>query len=180
MAHQSKGITVMMNIMPKPLSTICQVLLIVGSAGMLAGCFETTGASFTNPFSTAGLDPQAPRVAPQAGRGTRAPNIPDSPSTAEYLTPEKAKSACWMQAETDKKAPKDLDKRGKWVEKCAAAKLRNQATEWATSSSQPAAAPAGPAAAPFALPSSLFGTPTSAPVEPQPRSPAVDIQQKGM
>ncbi len=165
--------------MPRPLASVCQVLLIVGSAGMLAGCFETTGASFTNPFATPALDPQAPHVAPQAGRGARGPAIPDSPSTAEYVTPEKARSACWMLAETDKKAPKDLEKRGKWVEKCAAAKLRDQATQWATSSSQPAPAPA-PAAAPFSFPGSLFGTPTSAPAEPQPSPSGADIQQKGM
>jgi hypothetical protein len=177
MAHQSKGITVRMNIMPRPLARICQVLLIVGSAGMLAGCFETTGASFPNPFATPTLDPQAPPVAPQAGRGTRAPNIPDSPSTADYLTPEKAKSACWMLAETDKKAPKDLEKRGKWVEKCAAAKVREQANQWASSSSQPAPAPAP---GPFTFPGSLFGTPTSAPAGPPPSSSGADVQQKGM
>ncbi len=168
-----------MKTMPRPLATVCQVLLIVGSAGMLAGCFETTGASFTNPFATPALDPQAPHVATQAGRGARGPTIPDSPSTADYLTPEKARSACWMQAETDKKAPKDLEKRGKWVEKCAAAKLRNQATEWASSSAQPAPAPA-PAAAPFSFPGSLFGTPTSAPAESQSSSSGTDVQQKGM
>ena len=163
--------------MPRPLARICQVLLIVGSAGMLAGCFETTGASFPNPFATPTLDPQAPPVAPQAGRGTRAPNIPDSPSTADYLTPEKAKSACWMLAETDKKAPKDLEKRGKWVEKCAAAKVREQANQWASSSSQPAPAPAP---GPFTFPGSLFGTPTSAPAGPPPSSSGADVQQKGM
>jgi hypothetical protein len=145
------------------------VVVVIASAGMLAGCFETTGASFTNPFATPALDPQAPPVAAPGGRG----------ATADYMTPDKAKSTCWMQAETDKKAPKDLEKRGKWVEKCAAAKLRDQATQWASSNSQPAPAPA-PAAGSFSFPGNLFGTPTSAPAEPRPSSPGVDIQQKGM
>ncbi len=170
---------VIMNTVPRSLVALYRALFVVACAGMLAGCFETTGASFTNPFATPSLDPQAPNVAAQAGRGARGVTIPDSPSTADYMTPDKAKSACWMQAETDKKAPKDLEKRGKWVEKCAAAKLRDQATQWASSNSQPAPAPA-PAAAPFSFPGSLFGTPTSAPAEPRPSSPGVDIQQKGM
>lgn len=158
---------VIMNTVPRSLVALSRVLLVVAAAGMLAGCFETTGASFTNPFATPALDPQAPPVAAQGGRG----------GTADYMTPDKAKSACWMQAETDKKAPKELEKRGKWVEKCAAAKLRDQATQWASTNSQPAPAPA---AAPFSFPGSLFGTPTSAPAQPPASSPGVDIQQKGM
>jgi len=157
-----------MNIVPRFSVALCRALLVVASAGMLAGCFETTGASFPNPFATPTLDPQAPHVAAQAGRGARGP---DSPSTADYMTPDKAKSACWMQAETDKKAPKDLEKRGKWVEKCAAAKLRDQATQWASSNSQPAPAPP-PAAAPFSFP--------SAPAEPRSNPSGSDVQQKGM
>ncbi|MBV8744586.1 MAG: hypothetical protein JO134_06035 [Xanthobacteraceae bacterium] len=170
---------VFMNTVPRSLVALHRGLLVVASAGMLAGCFETTGASFTNPFATPALDPQAPHVAAQAGRGARGPTVPDSPSTADYLTADKAKSACWMQAETDKKAPKDLEKRGKWVEKCAAAKLRDQATQWASSNSQPAPAPA-PAAGPLSFPGNLFGTPTSAPAEPRSNPSATDVQQKGM
>jgi hypothetical protein len=169
---------VTMNTVPRFSVALCRALLVVASAGMLAGCFETTGASFPNPFATPTLDPQAPHVAAQAGRGARSPTIPDSPSTADYMTPDKAKSACWMQAETDKKAPKDLEKRGKWVEKCAAAKLRDQATQWASSNSQPAPAPA-PAAGPFSFPGNLFGT-TSAPAEPRSNPSGMDVQQKGM
>jgi hypothetical protein len=170
---------VTMNAVPRYSVALCRALVVVASAGMLAGCFETTGASFPNPFATPTLDPQAPHVAAQAGRGARGPTIPDSPSTADYLTPEKAKSACWMLAESDKKAPKDLEKRGKWVEKCAAAKLRDQATQWANSNSQPPPAPA-PAAGPFSFPGSLFGTPTSAPAEPRSNPSGTDVQQKGM
>jgi hypothetical protein len=160
---------VIMNTVPRSLVVLFRALLVVGSAGMLAGCFETTGASFINPFATPALDPQTPHVAAQGGHG----------GTADYLTPDKAKSACWMQAETDKKAPKDLEKRGKWVEKCSAAKLRDQATQWASSNSQPAPAPA-PAAAPLSFPGSLFGTPTSAPAEPRSNPSGMDVQQKGM
>jgi hypothetical protein len=171
---------VTMNTVPRSLVALYRALLVVASAGMLAGCFETTGASFPNPFATPTLDPQAPHLATQAGRGARAVAIPDPPpSTADYMTPDKAKSSCWMQAETDKKAPKDLEKRGKWVEKCAAAKLRDQASQWASSNSQPPPAPA-PASAPFSFPGNLFGTPTSAPVEPRPNSSGADITQKGM
>ena len=162
---------VIMNTVPRSLVALCRALVVVASAGMLAGCFETTGASFTNPFATPALDPQAPHVATQAGRGAYC--------RPDYMTPDKAKSACWMQAETDKKAPKDLEKRGKWVEKCAAAKLRDQATQWASTNSQPAPAPA-PAAAPFSFPGSLFGTPTSAPAEPRSSPSGADVQQKGM
>lgn len=158
--------TIMITV-PRSLVVLYRGLLVVASAGMLAGCFETTGASFTNPFATPTLDPQAPHVAAPGGHG----------GTADYLTADKAKSTCWMQAENDKKAPKDLEKRGKWVEKCAAAKLRDQATQWASTNSQPAPAPA---AAPFSFPGSLFGTPTSAPAEPRPSPSGTDVQQKGM
>jgi hypothetical protein len=160
---------VAMNTVPRSLVALYRALLVVASAGMLAGCFETTGASFTNPFATPALDPQAPHVAAQGGHG----------ATADYMTPDKAKSACWMQAETDKKAPKDLEKRGKWVEKCAAAKLRDQATQWASSNSQPPAPAPAPAAAPFSFPGNLFGT-TSAPAEPRSSPSGADVQQKGM
>ncbi|MFZ0841270.1 MAG: hypothetical protein WAM77_27720 [Xanthobacteraceae bacterium] len=160
---------VIMNTVPRSLVALSRALLVVATAGTLAGCFETTGASFTNPFATSALDPQAPPVAAQGGRG----------GTSDYLTADKAKSACWMQAETDKKAPKDLEKRGKWVDKCAAAKLRDQATQWASTNSQPAPAPA-PSAAPFSFPGSLFGTPTSAPAEPRSSPSGADVQQKGM
>jgi hypothetical protein len=166
---------VTMNTVPRSLVALCRALVVVASAGMLAGCFETTGASFTNPFATPTLDPQSPHIATQGARSVRGP---DSPSTADYMTPDKAKSSCWMQAETDKKAPKDLEKRGKWVEKCAAAKLRDQASQWASSNSQPAPAPA-PAAGGFSFPGNLFGT-TSAPAEPRPSSSGADITQKGM
>ena len=171
---------VIMNTVPRSLVALYRALFVVACAGMLAGCFETTGASFTNPFATPSLDPAGAECR-RAGWPwcPRCDHPGDSPSTADYMTPDKAKSACWMQAETDKKAPKDLEKRGKWVEKCAAAKLRDQATQWASSNSQPAPAPA-PAAAPFSFPGSLFGTPISAPAEPRPSSPGVDIQQKGM
>jgi hypothetical protein len=166
---------VAMNTVPRSLVALCRALVVVASAGMLAGCFETTGASFPNPFATPTLDPQSPHVATQAVRGARGT---DSPSTADYMTPDKAKSSCWMQAETDKKAPKDLERRGKWVEKCAAAKLRDQASQWASTNSQPAPAPA-PAAGGFSFPGNLFGN-TSAPAEPRSSPSGTDIQQKGM
>jgi hypothetical protein len=113
-------------------------LLIAGTATLLSGCYETTG-NVLSPMSTASIDAQGQgqRYAPQAGRGTRAPAIPEAASPPEYLTAERAKTECWMQAETDKKAPKDLEKRSKWVEKCASAKMRDQATQWANSGPAP-------------------------------------------
>lgn len=168
----------MLDTMRRDITATCRWVLVAGAATMLSACW-TTG-DLSSPLPTASIDTpgSAPRYAPQAGRATRAPTIPDSGPPPEYLTLEKAKNECWMQAETDKKAPKDLEKRGKWVEKCAAAKLRDQASQWASSNSQPAPAPA-PAAGSFSFPGNLFGT-TSAPAEPRPSSPGVDIQQKGM
>ena len=168
----------MLDTMRRDITATCRWVLVASAATMLSACW-TTG-DLSSPLSTASIDTpgSAPRYAPPAGRATRAPTIPDSGPPPEYLTLEKAKNECWMQAETDKKAPKDLEKRGKWVEKCAAAKLRDQATQWASSNSQPAPAPP-PAAAPFSFPGNLFGT-TSAPAEPRSNPSGSDVQQKGM
>jgi hypothetical protein len=111
-------------------------LVVIATAGTLAACYQTTGEF--SPLSTASIDTQnSARAAAQAGRNARAPD-----AAPEYLTLDKAKSECLMQAETDKKAPKSADARGKWVDKCAAGKMRDQATQWASpSASAPPSAP---------------------------------------
>jgi hypothetical protein len=113
-------------------------LVVIATAGMLAACYQTTGE--LSPLSTASLDTQnSARAAAQAGRAARPT---DSGPAPEYLTLDKAKTECWMQAESDKKAPKNVDARGKWVEKCAATKMREQATQWASpNASTPASSP---------------------------------------
>jgi hypothetical protein len=164
--------------------TLCfRSLLVAGVAATLAGCFETVGSGgLSSPGLTAGLDGQAAasRQAFPAGRATRAPTAPEPSGPPEYLTADKAKSDCWMQAETDKKAPKALDARGKWVEKCAAAKMREQATQWAT----PGAQSANTAAPGPSLPSlnnllpAFATTPSSPP--PAPADTNDSVMQKGM
>jgi hypothetical protein len=116
------------------ISAFGRCLVVIATAGTLAACYQTTGEF--SPLSTASIDTQnSARAAAQAGRNARAPD-------SEYLTLDKAKSECLTQAETDKKAPKSADARGKWVDKCAAAKMRDQATQWASpSASAPPSAP---------------------------------------
>jgi hypothetical protein len=123
--------------MAKPVTVFSRLLLAAALAGTVAGCFQTG-----DPGPAVALDNTGQRQAIQAARGTRAPTIPDPTSTPEYMTLDKAKSDCWMQAETDKKVPKQLDARGKWVEKCAAGKMREQATQWASPTAAPSYAPA--------------------------------------
>jgi len=164
--------------MRKAVNLCCRSLLVAGVAVALAGCFETTGGLSSTSGLTAGLDQS--RQALPAGRATRAPTAPEPAPPSEYLTLEKAKGDCWMQAETDKKAPKAVDARGKWVEKCAAAKMRDQATQWATPSAPSTNAPP-PSPSPLQSLGNLlpaFATPSS------PAPPAADagdsVMQKGM
>ena len=107
----------MLDTMRRDITATCRWVLVAGAATMLSACW-TTG-DLSSPLSTASIDTpgSAPRYA------TRAPTIPDSGPPPEYLTLEKAKNECWMQAETDKKAPSDLDKRAKLVDQCISAKM---------------------------------------------------------
>jgi hypothetical protein len=163
--------------MRKDITAACRWVLIVGAATMLSACYQTTG-DLASPLSTASIDAQGsgPRLAPQAGRGTRAPTIPEAAPPPEYLTLEKAKGDCWMQAETDKKVPKAVEARGKWVEKCAAAKMREQATQWANPSPQASSPP--PQAASLPTMPSFLSQPTPA-ASPPPRAPN-DVTQNGL
>jgi hypothetical protein len=142
--------------MAMPVTALFRLLLVAGVAVTLAGCFETAGLSSPTGL-TAGLEGQsaAARQAMPAGRATRAPTVAEPTATPEYMTLEKAKGDCWIQAETDKKAPKNIDQRNKWVEKCAAGKMREQASQWASPSAQAAnasAPPPQPSGSSFSLP----------------------------
>jgi hypothetical protein len=142
--------------MAMPVTALFRLLLVAGVAMTLAGCFETAGLSSPTGL-TAGLEGQsaAARQAMPAGRATRAPTVAEPTATPEYLTLEKAKGDCGIQAETDKKVPKNIDQRNKWVEKCAAGKMREQATQWASPSAQAAntsAPPPQPSGSSFSLP----------------------------
>ncbi len=165
--------------MAKPIRAFFRLLLLAGTAVTVAGCFETTAGIGGSPggLSTAALDTpgSVPRQAAQAGRGTRAPTITEPAPPPEYLTLEKAKGDCWMQAETDKKAPKALDARGKWVEKCAAAKMREQATQWASPTAQSTSTTPQPTGLSF---SPTFAAPTGP--SPPPEGVGDSVMQKGM
>jgi hypothetical protein len=175
--------------MATPVSALLRLLLVAGAAVTLAGCFETAGLSGPTGL-TAGLEGQsaAARQAMPAGRATRAPTMAEPTATPEYLTLEKAKGDCWLQAETDKKAPKNLDQRNKWVEKCAAGKMREQATQWASPTAQAASAsapPPPPSGSSFSLPGLsqlqglLSGGGGGGPSPPAAAEPT-DSMQKGM
>jgi len=163
--------------------TLCfRSLLAAGLAATLAGCFETMGTGgLSSPGLTAGLDQSAAsRQAMPAGRATRAPTVPEPSGPPEYLTADKAKSDCWMQAETDKKAPKSLDARGKWVEKCAAAKMREQATQWASPSTQSTSAPQPSPLSGLNNLLPAFATTPSSPTPPAAADTSDAVLQKGM
>jgi hypothetical protein len=164
--------------------TLCfRSLLVAGIAATLAGCFETIGTGgLSSPGLTAGLDGQAAasRQALPAGRATRAPTIPEPSGPPEYLTLDKAKSDCWMQAETDKKVPKALEARGKWVEKCAAAKMREQATQWANPNAHSTSAPSPSPLSGLNNLLPAFATTPSSPTPPAPTDTSDVVLQKGM
>ena len=70
--------------------------------------------------------------------------------------------------------PKPVEARGKWVEKCAAAKMRDQATQWASPNPQPSS-PAPQSTSFPALPSFLS--------QPTPAAPAAagpDVTRNGL
>jgi hypothetical protein len=45
------------------------------------------------------------------------------PTQTATLTIERARGECWMKLDADRKAPRDLDRRVKLVEACAADKM---------------------------------------------------------
>jgi hypothetical protein len=84
------------------------------ASGALTACV-TSGATTNTPASQPAAT-QAPAV--QQAAEPPAPLL----SAEEALI--KVKTDCWMQLETDRKAPRDLDKRSALVNKCVAEKTR--------------------------------------------------------
>src|SRR5262249_55427483 len=126
-----------------------RVLLMVAAAAILGACAQssvqddslasaapsatptasTTDPAPATPAAPAATSPAAPRVAP-AGRNTSAPYAPPpAPATTPRLSIEAARGECWMKLESDRKAPRDLDRRVALVEKCAADKMAQAAKE---------------------------------------------------
>lgn len=86
----------------------------------LAGCFE------------ANSDGAAPAAGVSGGPGganaaTIAAPVPAAVSSAAPVTMQKARADCWMDLESNKKAPRDLEQRNKVVEQCVTAKMNGQA-----------------------------------------------------
>lgn len=77
---------------------------------MLAGCAQGN--------TSADLAPAAPQPAAQQA-------APAAPPARSALTPEEAKTQCWMKYEGDKKV-KNIDQRLSLVEKCVDDTLRGQ------------------------------------------------------
>lgn len=101
----------------KSLIAILRCVLAVLAAGTLAAC-AGIGTS-TTPEAAATPRPSV------AGRGQVAP-APPPPPPAEPAAPptlQQARAECWMKMETEKKAPKDPEKRLPLVEKCVQEKL---------------------------------------------------------
>ena len=87
-----------------------QRLAAICTAAMLAGCAQGN--------SSADLAPAAPQPAAQTA-------APSAPLPKAALTPEEAKTQCWMKYEGDKKV-KNIDQRLTLVEKCVDDTMRGQ------------------------------------------------------
>jgi hypothetical protein len=121
-------------------AAVLRVLILLGAAATMSACADTSGqdgslasvappASSTAPATApAPAAPSAPRVAP-AGRNTSAPYAPPAPPPTPRLSIQAARGECWMKLESDRKAPRDLDKRVALVETCAADKMAQAAKE---------------------------------------------------
>jgi hypothetical protein len=103
------------------LATLARCALVAAAAAALAGCFEASGGGPAGP-------PAATMGAPPPG-GPNAATMaePVQPVTGAQasgpMTPTRARESCWMDAETNKKAPSNLDQRAKWVDQCVTAKM---------------------------------------------------------
>ena len=71
--------------------------------------------------------PAAPNVRLAArAEPARAPDPVEEDPAIPY-TVEKARGECWMKLETDRKAPRELEKRAALVNKCADEKMKERA-----------------------------------------------------
>src|SRR5262249_26125856 len=91
-------------------------VVVVVAAAALTACAQSTATDGTPAEATAAR-PTA------AGRNTYPPPPPAPPPTQTAMTVERARGECWMKLESDKKAPRDLDRRLKLVETCVADKM---------------------------------------------------------
>jgi len=106
--------------MLNPLWRQCALVAAAGLA--LAGCFEASGTGQTSPpAATMGPPTAGPNAATVASPESMPPPARSAPAT---LTD--ARATCWMELETNKKAPSNLDQRAKLVEQCAQAKVNGQ------------------------------------------------------
>ena len=99
-------------------------VVVVVAAAALTACAQST--------ATDGSLAEAPAARPTAaGRNTYPPPPPPPapPPTQTAMTVERARGECWMKLESDKKAPRDLDRRLKLVETCVADKMSAAARE---------------------------------------------------
>jgi ABC-type glycerol-3-phosphate transport system substrate-binding protein len=87
-----------------------RLLAALCATAMLAGCAQGN--------SSADLAPAAPQPAAQTA-------APSAPPPKAALTPEEAKTQCWMKYEGDKKV-KNIDQRLTLVEKCVDDTMRGQ------------------------------------------------------
>ena len=109
---------------PNTISAFMRVLAVL-AAGGLAACAES---NTQDAGALAAAPPTAPRPTP-AGRNTTPPPVaPPVVAAAPGMTVERARAECWMKFESDKKAPRDLDKRVKLVEACTDEKMKAQPT----------------------------------------------------
>jgi hypothetical protein len=85
--------------------------------GALAACAGTN-------TSTAPVAAATPRSV-AAGRGQTAPPPPPAPpeEPASQPTLQKARAECWMKLDSDRKAPREPEKRLPLVEKCVEEKM---------------------------------------------------------
>jgi hypothetical protein len=82
----------------------------------LAGCFEASGNS-------AGTSVSAPPGGPNAATIAEPVQPVANSAASGPMTATRAREACWMEIENNKKAPSNLDQRAKMVDQCVSAKL---------------------------------------------------------
>jgi hypothetical protein len=91
-------------------------------ASIAACAFALGGCAQSNNSAEIAATAPAPSAAASPAQSA-AP--PPAPAQQAALTPEEAKSQCWMKYENDRRA-KGIDERLKLVEKCVDDTMRNQ------------------------------------------------------
>jgi hypothetical protein len=116
----------MMRAMPAP--RIIRACAMIAAAAALAACASDSAttaatapaaqpAAMTTPAQPAPAEPPAPPPTTRA---------PATPATAQPggRTIQQERAHCWMTLESDRKAPRELEKRAAMVEKCAEERMR--------------------------------------------------------